>query len=62
MKLCKVCLSHKMDSRDNYIIPEYFEKMNKLIKQIVSNPKYVEKKPTLEDFFEKWKAFKINLN
>lgn len=42
-----------MDSRDNYIIPEYFEKMNKLIKQIVSNPKYVEKKPTLEDFFEK---------
>lgn len=32
VKLCKVCLSDKMDSRDNYIITEYFKKMNKLIK------------------------------
>lgn len=32
VKLCKIYLSHKMDIRDNYIITEYFKKMNKLIK------------------------------
>ena len=51
LKDCK--MSYPYDGDDFNSTREYFEKMNELVKKIISNPKYTEKEPTLEDFFKK---------